>query len=98
MRPYQICINCVMDTTDSQIVFDEKGVCDHCNNFYESTLPNWHTDEQGLNELMPMVERIKRDGQGKDFDCILGMMICHKSDPTNFQSQPEKCNSFELNS
>jgi len=73
MRPYQICINCVMDTTDSQIVFDEKGVCDHCNNFYESTLPNWHTDEQGLNELMPMVERIKRDGQGKDFDCILGM-------------------------
>ena len=25
-RDYQICKNCVMDTTDSKITFDEKGV------------------------------------------------------------------------
>ena len=33
-RPYQICANCVMDTTDSRITFDARGVCDHCNTFY----------------------------------------------------------------
>ena len=32
-RDYQVCTNCVMDTTDSKITFDEKGVCDHCHNF-----------------------------------------------------------------
>jgi N-acetyl sugar amidotransferase len=72
-RPYQICTNCVMDTTDSKISFDEKGVCDHCNSFFHHTLPNWHTDERGASELSALVERIKHDGKGKDFDCIIGM-------------------------
>lgn len=70
---YQICSNCVMDTTDSMIVFDDQGVCDHCNTFYQHTLPNWHTDERGAQQLQSLVEDIKRSGQGKDFDCIVGM-------------------------
>jgi N-acetyl sugar amidotransferase len=72
-RPYQICTNCVMDISDSKIVFDEKGVCDHCNDFYENVLPNWHTDEKGRQELDAIVEKIKKEGEGKEFDCILGM-------------------------
>jgi N-acetyl sugar amidotransferase len=62
-----------MDTSDSKIVFDEKGVCDHCNDFYENVSPNWHTDEKGRQELNTIVEKIKKEGQGKEFDCILGM-------------------------
>jgi N-acetyl sugar amidotransferase len=72
-REYQICVNCVMDTTDSKISFDEKGVCDHCNDFYKSVLPNWHTDERGRAELEAIVAQIKRSGKGKDFDCLLGI-------------------------
>ncbi|RQO65703.1 LPS biosynthesis protein [Pedobacter sp. KBW01] len=72
-RIYQICTNCVMDTSDSKIVFDEKGVCDHCNDFYQNTKPNWHTDEKGLAELDDTIKKIKKEGEGKDFDCILGM-------------------------
>lgn len=70
---YQICTNCVMDTSDSRISFDEKGVCDHCNDFYQHVQPNWHTDERGRKELEALVARIKKEGEGKDFDCILGM-------------------------
>lgn len=73
MREYQICTNCVMDTTDSAIVFDDKGVCDHCNNYYDKILPNWHTDEKGKKELDKIVAKIKKEGEGKDFDCIMGM-------------------------
>jgi N-acetyl sugar amidotransferase len=62
-----------MDTSDSKITFDDKGVCDHCNDFYENVLPNWHTDEKGRKELDEIVAKIKKEGQGKDFDCILGM-------------------------
>lgn len=72
-RPYQICSNCVMDTSDSKIVFDEKGVCDHCNTYYTHTLPNWNTGEKGQHQLADLVEKIKQAGKGKDFDCIIGM-------------------------
>ncbi len=70
---YRICNNCIMDTSDSKILFDVKGVCDHCNDFYTNVKPNWNTDEKGRVELEAMVKKIKKEGQGKDFDCILGM-------------------------
>ena len=45
---YQICTNCIMDTSDPNIHFDEKGWCDYCNNFHASIKPNWHTDVRVL--------------------------------------------------
>ncbi|KAF7788281.1 hypothetical protein PRUB_a2905 [Pseudoalteromonas rubra] len=70
---HTICTNCVMDTTDSKITFDENGVCDHCNTFYTDIKPNWHTDEKGWAEISKIAEDIKKEGQGKEFDCIIGM-------------------------
>ena len=72
-REYQICTNCVMDTSDSRITFDEKGVCDHCNDFYKNVRPNWHTDDRGKQQLEQIVSKIKADGKNRDFDCLLGM-------------------------
>ena len=37
-RPYQICANCIMDTSSSLIEFDERGWCEYCNNCYASIL------------------------------------------------------------
>lgn len=72
-REHQICANCVMDTTDSRIVFDDKGICDHCNDFWQHVEPNWFPNEEGKSKLAEIVKRIKKDGEGRDFDCILGM-------------------------
>lgn len=69
----RVCQKCVMDTSDSQITFDEHGVCDHCRTFESDIKPNWDTSEKGWNELQSMVQRIKKEGKGKDFDCIMGM-------------------------
>lgn len=69
----RICTNCVMDTTDPKITFDEDGVCDHCRSFREHTLPNWHTGDRAQAELDRMIERIQNHGKGRDFDCIIGM-------------------------
>ena len=33
MAEYKICNRCVMDTSDCEITFDEKGNCNHCNNY-----------------------------------------------------------------
>ena len=72
-REFQVCSNCVMDTTDSKIVFDDKGVCDHCNTYYKDILPHWHTDDRGDRELTDIINKIKKEGKGKDFDCLMGM-------------------------
>lgn len=72
-RRYQVCSHCVMDTSDGQIVFDDHGVCDHCNDFKQNVAPNWHTDKRGHEEFQAVVDQIKKDGAGRNFDCIMGM-------------------------
>jgi len=62
-----------MDTSDSNITFDERGWCDYCNNFYENILPHWHPDERGERELQREIDEIKRHGRGKDHDCLIGI-------------------------
>jgi N-acetyl sugar amidotransferase len=70
---YQICINCVMDTTDPNITFDNNGVCDHCHDFHENVEPNWHTGDKGREQLNRTIALIKSEGKDRDFDCILGL-------------------------
>jgi N-acetyl sugar amidotransferase len=70
---YQICTNCIMDTSDPGITFDNHGVCDHCRNFYDVIKPSWHTDEVGAHQLAGIVDKIKADGREKRYDCIIGI-------------------------
>ena len=72
-RPYQRCTRCVMDTTDSKITFDENGVCDHCRNFDKNIKPYWNPNENKMDELLKLADKIRRTGTGKDYDCILGL-------------------------
>ena len=69
----KICTNCIMDTSDPSITFDQHGVCDYCNNFKSEIAPNWHTDARGKSELQALATKIKAEGIGKDFDCIIGL-------------------------
>lgn len=73
MSEHQICTNCVMDTTDPQIVFDDKYICDNCHNYWQEVAPNWHTDQRGRQALEQTIEDIKVSGKDKEFDCILGL-------------------------
>ena len=69
----KICSNCVMDTTDAEISFNDAGICDHCLDFKANVLPNWHTDSKGKLQLSADIAAIKTHGKDNDFDCILGM-------------------------
>lgn len=73
MRPYQICAKTIMDTSDPNIVFNEKGESDYYLNYQQNILPNWHTDERGYEALMRSAEQIKKENRSKDFDCIMGL-------------------------
>ena len=72
-KKLQVCKNCIMDTTDSTITFDDKGWCDYCKNYYNHIVTNWDTGEQGERELLSIAKKIKAEGIGKDFDCIIGI-------------------------
>lgn len=72
-REYQICVNCIMDTSDSNITFDSRGWCDYCRNYHSNILPYWHTDERGAAQLRQMAHEIRQAGQGRDHDCIIGI-------------------------
>ena len=72
-RKYQICTNCIMDTSDPQITFDEHGECDFCTSFKKNIAPSWHTDERGYEELMKIAQKIKNDTKGRKYNCIIGV-------------------------
>ncbi len=62
-----------MDTSDKKIKFNADGICDHCQNFENNILPNWYADKKGFSELEKVANKIKHEGIGKDFDCIIGI-------------------------
>ena len=72
-RPYQRCTNCVMDTSDSAITFDEHGVCDFCNDFYQNIQPSWQDKLKDPYLLRRTAEQIKAASKGRKYDCIIGM-------------------------
>ena len=69
----QVCIQCVMDTTDSSIIFDEQGICDQCQTYKAEILPNWHIGDKGSATLKKLALEIQKQGLENDFDCIVGM-------------------------
>lgn len=72
-KKYQICKCCVMDTSDEDIIFDENGVCMRCNEYKNRILPEWNYGKGHEEELKKLIEEIKRKGEGKQYDCILGL-------------------------
>lgn len=73
IQNYQVCSRCVMDTSDPFIVFDDQGVCSHCREFDTVTSKHWFPNAAGQHKLNDMITSIKRDGDGQEFDCILGL-------------------------
>lgn len=69
----QVCTRCVMDTTDSDISFDENGVCNHCLRFENEFKPIWFPNEKGNKILEKKIKEIKKKQKTKKYDCIMGL-------------------------
>jgi N-acetyl sugar amidotransferase len=72
-RPYQICKRCIMDTADPDIVFDENGYCNHCKGYYERIAQEGFSKTEKKEKLEQLISIIKREGKGKEYDCIIGV-------------------------
>lgn len=72
-RSYQICKRCVMDTTDPLISFNEEGFCNHCVEFVNIRSKYLFNPLGSEQELLAIVEKMKKAGRGKRYDCIVGI-------------------------
>jgi N-acetyl sugar amidotransferase len=69
-----VCSRCLMDSSDVEIVFNELGQCNHCTaSIARWNSPEFQDQEKRDAQLKQWVDRIKKDGQGKEYDCIIGL-------------------------
>ena len=68
-----ICTKCIMDYSDPDIKFNDEGICNHCLR-YESLVSSRVFDgTEGEKELNSLVDKIKKEGKNKDYDCLIGV-------------------------
>ena len=75
--PYQyktnkVCSRCVMDDTVKGISFDQNGECTFCK-IHDDLELKFPLNKETPQRLQALVHQIKRDGKGKQYDCILGV-------------------------
>jgi N-acetyl sugar amidotransferase len=62
-----------MDTSDPDITFNDDGICSHCQYFDSFVTKVWPRGEAASKKLDEMVCFLKKEGEGKDYDCIIGL-------------------------
>lgn len=72
-QTYQRCTRCIMDTTDPEITFDEKGQCNHCTEYFALAPLYEYQGEKSDLELQKIVAKIKEDGKNSEYDCMVGV-------------------------
>lgn len=74
MSEYRQCSLSVMDTiADPDITFDEQGVCNYYYEFKKAYAEHVRTGEEGDRLFRQLVETITKDGEGKEYNCIMGL-------------------------
>ncbi len=73
-KGYRQCSISVMDNiADPNIKFDEKGICNYYYEYLEAEKQFVVRGEQGEKKFREIISKIKADGKGKKYDCILGI-------------------------
>jgi len=68
------CRRCVMDATAQNITFDADGVCNFCSEFTNRHQEVIHEKPEHKREkLIQLIEKIKKKGNGKPYDCVIGV-------------------------
>jgi N-acetyl sugar amidotransferase len=62
-----------MDTSDPEITFDEAGVCNHCTDALARMNRELLGPVERERALNALVDKVKADGKGKEYDCIIGV-------------------------
>lgn len=68
------CARCIMDESAPDIEFDADGICNYCKGFLQKRLKHIaRSEEERLRRLDQLISRVKASGEGKPYDCIVGL-------------------------
>ena len=74
ITPSQECSRCLYDTNDYPVInFDKKGVCEICHIYDDLQQKTVFKDEVGKQKLFELLAEIKKEGDNKDYNCLLGV-------------------------
>jgi N-acetyl sugar amidotransferase len=63
-----------MDTKDdSNIIFDEDGCCNYCNDYFRQKKQNSKTLQETTSELEQIIQQIKNEQKNSKYDCLVGV-------------------------
>jgi N-acetyl sugar amidotransferase len=68
-----MCELTVLDDSDPDIVYDEQGVCLVARQAQHRLQTEYFGDKDGEQRLATIVDDIKQEGRGKEYDCIIGV-------------------------
>lgn len=68
----KVCSRCIMDDTVQGITFNEKGECTLCQ-IHDEIDARFPLNQDTTKELENLVSKIRKDGIGKKYDCIVGV-------------------------
>jgi N-acetyl sugar amidotransferase len=66
------CSRCILDSSFPDISFDKEGICNHCRD-YEILDKKFAFNEKNNEYFKKIIEKIKTEGKGKEYDSILGV-------------------------
>ena len=66
------CNRCIYNESIPKISFDEKGICNYCNQ-YDQMEQEYPTGEHGKQILEAHIKEIKEAGKGKKYDVVIGV-------------------------
>jgi N-acetyl sugar amidotransferase len=70
----QVCTRCVMDDINDPVIhFNSDGTCNYCSDALKAIKNLSLPKEEGLSKLKQLFEKIKEDGKGKQYDCMMGL-------------------------
>lgn len=71
---YRICARTVMDNiADPDITFDENGICNYYYEYFQAENESVFKGAIGQQKLEELAKKIKQDGKGKRYDCLIGL-------------------------
>ena len=67
-----ICMRCILGNSINDIDFDENGECNYCK-IHDELDKEYPLNEIGESKLNSIINDIKKAGDGKDYDCLVGV-------------------------
>jgi N-acetyl sugar amidotransferase len=69
---YQRCRRCIIDTSVPGVSYDKEGICNFCH-LHDKMCRDFPNDGRGEMFLEKHLQQIKKAGEGKKYDCVIGI-------------------------